>query len=255
MIAILTVSHGTSDPQGQRAVSRFAESVHDAVDADVAAHAFVDVQQPDVPSALAALPADATIVIVPLLLSRGYHLGHDLPEAAAPFGERVIVAPALGPDPRLAEILRRRLHEAGLGRDDRIVLAAAGSSDRAGVDDGLAAGLLLGVACHRPVTVGFLSAAQPPLDIAVGRAAPEGSGRVVAASYLLAPGYFHQLVQKSAADIVTEPLLRHDRMTDWELVAIARNRYFSALSDAGVGSSPVATPRPRARSTIDATKP
>ncbi|QNE35220.1 sirohydrochlorin chelatase [Leifsonia shinshuensis] len=255
MIAILTVSHGTSDSLGQRAVSRFAEAVHDAVDAEVAAHAFVDVQQPDVPSALAALPAEATVVIVPLLLSRGYHLGHDLRKAAAPFGERAIVAGALGPDPRLAQILRRRLQEAGLGRDDRIVLAAAGSSDRAGVDDGLEAGLLLGVACLRPVTVGFLSAAQPSLDSAVARAAADGPGRVVAASYLLAPGYFHRLAQRSAADIVTEPLLHPDRMTDWELVAIARNRYFSALSDAGVPLSDVATPRRRASSTIDATKP
>ncbi|MFP3394252.1 CbiX/SirB N-terminal domain-containing protein, partial [Brevibacillus sp. SIMBA_076] len=82
--------------------------------------------------ALRTLPADATIVIVPLLLSRGYHLGHDIPAASAPYGDRVIVAPALGPDPRLAEILTRRMLEAGLRPDDRIVLAAAGSSDRAG---------------------------------------------------------------------------------------------------------------------------
>jgi len=33
MIAILTVSHGTSDPLGQQAVAAFAEAVHDAVDA------------------------------------------------------------------------------------------------------------------------------------------------------------------------------------------------------------------------------
>ena len=257
MIAILTVSHGTSDPLGQQAVAAFAEAVHEAVDADIAAHAFVDVQQPDLASALGDLPAEATIVIVPLLLSRGYHLGHDIPQATRPYGHRVMVAGALGPHPRLAEVLRRRLQEAGAGSADSVVLAAAGSSDRAGVDDGLDAGLLLGIAAHRPVTVGFLSAAQPNLADAIARVsadAPAGA-RTVAASYLLAPGYFQRLAETSTADIVTTPLLHPDRTPDWELVAVARERYFAALSDSAVPLSPVSTPRRRARDTTEATTP
>ena len=126
MIAILTVSHGTSDPLGQRAIEGYAEAIHREAGADVAAHAFVDVQQPEVGTALSDLPADATIVIVPLLLSRGYHLGHDIPQAAAPFGERVVIAGALGPDVRLADVLCRRIREAGARDQDTLVLAAAG---------------------------------------------------------------------------------------------------------------------------------
>ena len=233
MIAILTVSHGTSDPLGQRAIEGYAEAIHREAGADVAAHAFVDVQQPEVGTALSDLPADATIVIVPLLLSRGYHLGHDIPQAAAPFGERVVVAGALGPDARLADVLRRRIGEAGADHGDALVLAAAGSSDPDGVRDGLDAGALLATACEREVTVGFLSAAQPRLDAAIAhaRSAEDATGRVVAASYLLAPGFFHDQVRKDDAEIVTDPLLRADGPPDPELVAVALDRYFAALPD------------------------
>lgn len=233
MIAILTVSHGTSDPLGQRAIQGYAHAIHREAEADVRAHAFVDVQQPDVAAALSDLPADATIVIVPLLLSRGYHLGHDLPQAAAPFGERVVIAGALGPDARLAEVLRRRIQEAGAGPRDTLLLAAAGSSDRDGVRDGLDAGTLVGIACGTEVTVGFLSAAEPRLDAAISgaRSAPDATARVVAASYLLAPGFFHDQVRGSAADIVTDPLLRPDGPPEPELVALALDRYVAALSE------------------------
>ncbi|WP_158862164.1 sirohydrochlorin chelatase [Leifsonia sp. AG29] len=231
MIALLTVSHGTSDPVGQRAVADFAAAVHGQIGADLAAHAFVDVQQPDLAEALGALPADASVIVLPLLLSRGYHLGHDIPEAVAPFGDRVVVAGALGPDVRLGALLRRRILEAGATPADSIVLAVAGSSDADGVDDGREAGLLLCQTAGRSVTVGFLSAAEPNLPTAVARSASSSGGaRVVAASYLLAPGYFQDLVHKSGADLVTEPLLRAGREPEWELVAVARDRYSAALS-------------------------
>lgn len=254
MIAILTVSHGTSDPLGQRAIQAYAEAIHSAVDADLAAHAFVDVQQPDVPTALGALPADATVVIVPLLLSRGYHLGHDLPLAAAPHGSRVIVADALGPDHRIAQVLRRRLHEAGALPHDRLVLAAAGSSDRAGVEDALQAGLLLEIAARHSVTVGFLSAARPRLEDAITRCRSLDGIRVVAASYLLAPGYFHDRTRECSADIVTAPLLTPDTAPAYELIAVARDRYSTALSASADASSAPAR-GPRTRATDDATTP
>lgn len=253
MIAILTVSHGTSDPLGQQAIGAYAEAIHAAVDADVAAHAFVDVQQPDVPTALAALPPEATIVIVPLLLSRGYHLGHDLPLAAAPFGERVIVADALGPDHRIAQVLRRRLREAGADPDDRLVLAAAGSSDRAGVEDALRTGLLLEAATQHPVTVGFLSAAAPRLHEAIARNRATDGARVAVASYLLAPGYFHDRTRTCAADIVSAPLLTPDTPPAPELIAVARDRYSTALS-ASPGSASAAR-GPRTNATDVATTP
>ncbi len=53
----------------------------------------------------------AGVVVVPLLLSPGYHLEHDIAEAAARAG--VPVAAPLGPDQRLVAVLAGRLAGAG----------------------------------------------------------------------------------------------------------------------------------------------
>jgi sirohydrochlorin ferrochelatase len=263
MIALLTVSHGTSDPRGRRAIARLAEATHARVGAQVAAHAFVDVEQPDVPTALAALPVDATVVIVPLLLSRGYHLHHDIRGAAAASERRVLVAGSLGPDPRLAAVLARRLRETGVHDEDRVVLAAAGSSDPLGIEDAHAAAGLLAAHLGRRVGVGFLGALEPSLASAIRTAAADTvttddaapiadtataatattdatdatdagirSLRVAVAGYLLAPGFFMDRAAASGADLVTPPLTLPDRDPDEELVAIAADRFEAALNAA-----------------------
>ncbi|WP_431219935.1 sirohydrochlorin chelatase [Leifsonia xyli] len=190
---------------------------------------------------------------MPLLLSRGYHLGHDIPLAAQPFGDRVVIADALGPDDRLAHVLRRRLREAGVSPTDHIVLAAAGSTDAAGVDDARQAALSLGITLQRPVTVAFLSAAQPVLADAVARHRSADGGRVAVASYLLAPGYFHDRIRATTADTSTPPLLTVDTAPAHELVAIAADRYSAALSVLGAG--PRASDPLRARAIDDDTAP
>src|SRR5439155_17113235 len=65
-------------------------------------------------------------VVVPLLLSGGYHVHVDIGRATS--GEHAVSAGALGPDPRLARVLLDRLGEAGAGAGDAVVIAAAGSS-------------------------------------------------------------------------------------------------------------------------------
>ncbi|MGO4533477.1 sirohydrochlorin chelatase [Leifsonia sp. 2MCAF36] len=257
VIALLTVSHGTSDPRGQEAVARFATAIHEKVDAEAAAHAFVDVQQPRLSTVLAELPADALIVIVPLLLSRGYHAGHDLPEAAVPYGDRVVIAPPLGPDPRLTDLLAQRLAEAGHHSDEPVVLAAAGSSDPAGIEDASRAAVLLGETRPGAVTVGFLSAAEPTVDQAVRdarRALPAGDCLAVA-SYVLAPGYFHDRVTGAVAERVTAPLLPPDAPPDDLLVEIALDRYSAALSAFDPAASDFAARGRRSSATAEPTSP
>jgi len=77
----------------------------------------VDVEQPDVPSALGdaarAGRADRAVV-VPLLLSAGYHVYVDLAEAAAAAPLPTAVTAALGPDPRLIPDDRRSRLDGGL---------------------------------------------------------------------------------------------------------------------------------------------
>ncbi|MGW4929253.1 sirohydrochlorin chelatase [Agromyces sp. NPDC004153] len=240
--ALVGISHGTSSPEGQRAVRGLRDAVAQAVaqrhpDAPPSVRlGHVDVEQPDVPATLASLDAGEPAVVVPLLLSAGYHVYVDLTEAVADETTRaVVLAGALGPDDRLATLLLRRLEEAGLRDDDRIVLAVAGSSDRRAVEDCRDQAARLAAASGREIALGFLSAAEPRLPEAVtaARAAAGNGGRVVVANYLLAPGYFDDLARAAGADVTAQPLLLPDEPAPQEVVEVVLDRYLAAAASFG----------------------
>ena len=227
--ALLAISHGTSSPSGQTAVAALVAAVASARP-DLAVHGgFVDVQQPDVPAVLGALPPARDAVIVPLLLSAGYHVHVDLAEDAAS-APGTVVGAALGPDDRLVTVLARRLAEAGLTASDVVVLAAAGSTDARAVADCVETARRLGVALARTVTVGFISAARPRIadEISTARAAHPGR-RVVVASYLLAPGYFADLAAEAGGDVTSGPLLLERATPPAELVELVLERHAAAI--------------------------
>lgn len=232
-MALVLASHGTSDAAGRRSVAALVSAV--TADAstrepdDVVKGCFVDVQHPRVSATLSDLPDDASAVVVPLLLSAGYHVHVDLAEAARDARPRsVAVTRALGPDDRITDILVTRLKEAGLRSGDTVVMAAAGSSNRSAVSDCEAAGQLLAVRLGIPVVVGYLSAARPRLSDAVAAARESsGGGRVVVATYLLAPGYFASLAARSGADVVSAPLLVDDQSPPQQLIDVVIDLYDS----------------------------
>lgn len=240
--ALLAASHGTSDASGRRAVASLVSAVAVRRPDVHVVGAFVDVQQPGVPAALEALATGVPAVIVPLLLSSGYHVHVDLAEAAtdairSSTPRPVVVTSALGPDARLARILAARLAAVGLRDDDAVVLAAAGSSDSGAVDDCRVMASLLAAELQRPVALGFLSAAEPRLEQAVTMARAESPGRrVVVASYLLAPGYFQSLVHRAGGDVVTDPLLIDGQASPAELVDVVIDR-FERLCDEHVSEA------------------
>jgi len=92
-------------------------------------HASIELVPPDVPAALAAVPAHRRAVVVPLLLASGYHDRVDLPAAIRATRPGTAHAAVLGPDPLLAVALADRLTAAGWSAGEAVVLAAAGSSD------------------------------------------------------------------------------------------------------------------------------
>lgn len=244
--ALVGISHGTSSEAGRSAVRGLHGAVAAAVTQrhpDAAASVrlgHVDVEQPDVPATLGSLEPGEPAVVVPLLLSAGYHVHVDLAEAAtaAASDRPVTLAGALGPDDRLAAVLLRRLAEAGLRDDDRVVLAVAGSSDERAVVDCRDMAGRLAAASGREVGLGFLSAAEPSLPDAVAAARSARAGaraaagaarpRVVLANYLLAPGYFDDLARRAGADVVAQPLLVPDEPAPAELVDIVLDRYAAA---------------------------
>ncbi len=172
------------------------------------------------------------VVVVPLLLSGGYHVHVDIAKAvdAHPVA---FATPALGPDPRLVELLVDRLTEAGGRPDDAVVVAAAGSSDTRASDDVRAVADALARRWPGPVTVGFGSSAEPTVGEAVAAARRSGA-RVLVASYLLAPGHFWSVLGRSGADIVTAPLCFVGAggvaQIDSRLVGVVLDRFDAAIS-------------------------
>ena len=225
--ALLAISHGTSSPAGQAAVAALVHAVARRLPDDIVRLGHVDVQQPDVAASLDAIAPGTPVVIVPLLLSAGYHVRVDLIEQTAG-RDGVVIAAALGPDPRLVDALLARLEPLTPAPEDAVVLAVAGSSDDRANEDCREIGRMLGARLGREVTVGFLAAADPRLDVAVTEAGSSAGGRVVVADYLLAPGYFHDLAVRLAGIAVVAPPLLGDDEPPASLVDLVIDRYHAA---------------------------
>src|SRR3954469_3246359 len=120
--AAVLASHGTASADGQLAVRRLVEAVSASLPFPVLG-CHVDVEQPDVPTALAAAATRAErAVVVPLLLSAGFHVFVALADSPAASPLPATVSPALGPDVRLVQVLIARLQEAGYRPGDEVVL-------------------------------------------------------------------------------------------------------------------------------------
>jgi sirohydrochlorin ferrochelatase len=266
---LIACAHGTSNAQGAAEVNALRDAIAALRPGLDVREAYVDVQQPDLVDVVAGLPADipaadggaaatsaaeadeapqaagapgvagVSAVVVPLLLSVGYHVKVDIAKAVKSRPGTVAAAP-LGPDPRLAALLDQRLREAGVTDNDAIVLAAAGSSNpNAAVSVEELARQLQALRSNRIVPA-YGASAKPSVPEAVamlreeaagGAGAGESAGgvsvggRVVVASFLLAPGFFHDQLAKAGADLVTEPLLPSSVLAE-----IALERYDAALA-------------------------
>jgi sirohydrochlorin ferrochelatase len=230
--ALVGISHGTSSPEGQRAVAGLMAAVAAARPDLVVTQGFVDVEHPDPAEALDALAPGQPAIVVPLLLSAGYHVHVDLTEAVEAEIERpVTLARPLGPDDRLIEVLEQRLGEVGFGAGDELVLGVAGSSDARAVTDCQIVAERLAVALGRNVEIGFLSAAAPRLNDAVAQTrARHPRARIVVSSYLLAPGYFQNLAEAAGGDVTTPPLLLPDHPAPQAIVDLVLDRYRAVLT-------------------------
>lgn len=204
-------SHGTHSPLGRSCVRALTQAVRLRHPDIEFVDAFVNVQDPtpdDVVRELSRGPRDrGEVTIVPVLLSAGFHVRVDLRRAADVAPGTRVVAP-LGPDPRLAAVLARRLAEAGLRPDDArsVTIADAGSRGLAARRDINAMSGLLARHLRRAVAVSHASAAEPLVGDLVRENADAGRATAVA-TYLLAPGHFTNKIAHSGAELVTPPLI------------------------------------------------
>lgn len=188
------VAHGSADPRFAEVVEQIAASVRRRrPDLDVGI-GYLEHGPPHVEDIDGA-------IAVPLLLSAGYHVRVDLPKQAP---RARVTAPA-GPDPRLCVALADRLADAGYDGAGPVVLAAAGSADARSLDDVRRQAAMLAAHLEVEVTAAFLSAGEPKLaDVKP----------TVVASYLLAPGVFHDKLTSCGATVISEPLGAHPVVAD-----------------------------------------
>jgi sirohydrochlorin ferrochelatase len=226
----VAVAHGTRSPSGVDVVCQIADSLRtQAPDLDIRL-AWIELVEPAVPVILTDISSSRAAILVPLLLSSGYHDRVDLPAAIAAARPGTAHAPVLGPDPLLAVALADRLREAGGAPGDAVVLAAAGSSDPAALASvHVQAGLLAAELTRRDgvpatVTVGFGSAGSPTVAGAVTAARAAGADRVVIAPYLLAPGFFADRLADAGADLVAGVLGPHPAVVELILERAASTR-------------------------------
>ncbi|GGW18432.1 hypothetical protein GCM10018980_48320 [Streptomyces capoamus] len=217
--ALVLVAHGSRDPRALTTVRALMARVG-ALRPGLPVHlGHIELNEPLLPDTLAAL-GDTPAVLVPLLLSRGYHVKQDIPEMAGAARARTRLAAPLGPHPLLAEALHARLTESGwpsgtdsaTRRSMAVVLAAAGSRDPDSAADTGRTARLLSARLGVPVVPAYASAAAPTVPAALRTLAARGRHRVAVASCFTAPGRFASQCADAAPWIASAPLGAHDAM-------------------------------------------
>jgi len=207
---LLAVAHGSRDPAAQDCVLALTGRAATLAPGTQVRTAFVQNAAPSLAQGLHEAVAQAGaggVVVVPLLLSSGYHLSSDIAGAARAAGVRL--AAPLGPGPRLVRPLADRLAEAGAPGQVPVVLAAAGSRDMRALADIRRQAAMLAAHRRAPVVAAFASAARPTVEEAVSFLASLTGQPVAVASYLLAPGQFHDRLRRGAGRWVSAPIGDH----------------------------------------------
>lgn len=205
---LIAVAHGSTDPRAaatirdlmaisaERAGDRARKS---GLGPPVLRAAYLGHAAPSLPQVLSTIDPDADVTVLPLLLTAAYHSKTDIPRLLA---GRTLPRPrarygaTLGPHPLLLRALERRLAEADpaalrVPGQTGVVLAAAGSGDpQAHATIARLAARWQASAGWFAVRPAYASAAGPSPAAAVAGLLRAGAGRVVVASYLLAPGLF-----------------------------------------------------------------
>ena len=215
---LLVAAHGTRSAIGSATTARLVRAVAAARPGTAVSLAYLDVAEPTLRDTLAA--SSGPTVVVPLLLSAGYHVRTDIPALAGSRRE-VAVAQHLGPDPLVIDAMLDRLVAARYGAEPSTTLLARVPSTRAESDtDFQIARALLAQRLGRPVREfapepsarAALAAYPPPVEIA---------------SYLLAEGVFSQALHAAAGALATvaAPIGAHPALVELVLARYDEARH------------------------------
>ena len=215
---LLLVAHGTRSAAGSLTSRRIADAVAAARPELQVDLCFLDVAEPSLDAWLAVAPAVPT-VLVPVLLSTGYHVEHDIPTAVASY-PHVAIARHLGPSRLLANALLDRLVDAGGRTGVATLMVGAGSTLPSARAELAEAARLLGEQLQAEVLVRTIAD-----DLA--ELAREPTPQV--ATYLLAEGQFTGELQKAFPDrAVGAPIGTHPA-----LIELILQRYDASAAPRG----------------------
>ncbi|HEY6294218.1 MAG TPA: sirohydrochlorin chelatase [Streptosporangiaceae bacterium] len=210
---LVAVAHGSADPRAAATVTDLmALAAQRAADRGLSLPevrtAYLGHAAPSLPQVMGAI-GRADVTVLPLLLTPAYHSKTDIPRVLARLGGGFPVSygGTLGPHPLLLSALERRLGEAdplgpaGPARRARtgVVLAAAGSTDPEAniIVARLAAQWQARAGWFEVRAAAAASGAPTPAEAVTGLL-HAGAGRVLVATYLLAPGLFADRIRASA---------------------------------------------------------
>ncbi|BBH17160.1 cobalamin biosynthesis protein CbiX [Nocardioides baekrokdamisoli] len=206
MTRLVTVAHGTRSGEGNAVAIELTRLAGLALGVE-SVTSYVELQEPLLADALGA--STESTVVVPLLLSRGYHTRVDLPAALDSAGGPAVITDPLGPSTALARVQVDRLIEAGATPGQPVVLAAAGSQDPTAADDLRAAAVLVGALWGSECRMATMAAGD------IGEVVRPGDAVSV---YLLAPGHFSRTLADEArtagAAVVSDVLGTHPTIVD-----------------------------------------
>jgi sirohydrochlorin ferrochelatase len=204
---LVAVAHGTRNPAGVAELERLAELVRSTRPEVEVRLCWLELASPLLAELLPVLTGP--VVVVPVLLSTGYHVKTDI---AGVVGDRpdTAVAAQLGPDPRITAVVWERLREAGGVPAAGAVLFASGSSDPEAADN------LATVAGQLEQQAGCRVYPRFLTDERWSDGLPTG---VAVANYLLAPGYFDDRLRtlgrtSLGLDRVAEPIGAHPAVAE-----------------------------------------
>lgn len=215
MTRLVTVAHGTRTTAANAVAREVTEAAAAALGVPGTA-AYVELHPPLLTDVMAANGDEA--VVVPMLLSTGYHVRHDVPDAVALSPAPVALTPALGPHPLLAAAQVARLREAGAEPGQPVTMVAAGSRDVLTGSDLCVARGLLAAAWGGDVRLAVLTGpGRRPADVV-------RAGDAVS-PYLLAGGFFADKAARdcraAGAGVVAGVLGPHPRVVE---LVVARVR-------------------------------
>jgi sirohydrochlorin ferrochelatase len=206
---LIGLAHGSRDPRAARTVAELMREVQRMRPGLLAVPAFLDLSEPDLHTAVAALHADHgadEAVVLPLLFTEAFHATVDTPTAVRhaqdATGVSLRLGGILGTGDEVMQALQDAAGRAHIGIHEAILLLAVGSSNQQAND---AVHLLADRwSDHRvgPVWAGFATAEPRAADV-LQRAATSGR-RVGVVPLFVAPGLLLDAVEEQALALDAE---------------------------------------------------